>query len=314
MRGFILATLATVLILPLSTTHAQIGGRIRSTVTNATRTQQQPAGPAALVPVPINAQVVTNYEKALGARQREIQRLSQENTEVGRYYAAQQRKEAAQQRENEYNAGRGPDAQRYQQLLAAMQQGDTTAVPKMTQLLQSIQDTVTVPELDWSTQQSANAHLDSLMMQASGYSAGEWAYLNDKLPGIVGYVAENNAKDDSVVTRLAQTYSITPAEVRAINARRIELARGYGWPFRTDEQLAEAGRPAKPAPAEDPTKNYNACLTQEMKPIMDEADRRKAELDAAQQAGDMTKLVEFANRVSQAQMAATQKCAPLMNH
>jgi hypothetical protein len=47
--------------------------------------------------------------------------------------------------------------------------------------------------------------------------------------------------------------------------------------------------------------------------MMDEADRRKAEFEAAQKSGDINKLVDYANRLSQAQIAANQKCAPLQH-
>jgi hypothetical protein len=315
MRPFVLATLATGLTLAVTTaTHAQIG-RIRSTVTAVT--QPHPAGPAKPVVIPITAQEVTNYEKALAAMNRERERLARENTPAGRYYAAQFRKEAFNRRVAEYQAKRGPDYEREQQLYARVSRGDTTANEAYSHSHDWQSDDPQLPQLEWSDQQAATAHMDSVMMQAAGYSAGEWMYLGEKIPVVAWYVTEQTATD-STVTEMSQRFGLKPAEIRAITSRRIEIARANGWPFKTDEQIAqeaaeERERPRREAAATDPTKDYAACIQQELKPIMDEADRRKDEFEAAQKSGDMTKLVDFANRVSAAQMAATQKCAPLQH-
>ena len=311
MRRFILATLATVLILPLSTTHAQIGGRIRSAVTNAARPQQA-QGPAKMAPFPITAQTIANYEKALVARDQEFQRISRENTPIGQYYAAELRYQAAERRRDAYNAKTGPDYERAARLLGAMQQGDTLAPPLLAQLTNEVTNLPPRPELDWSTQQAANAHLDTVTMKAGGFDAGQWAYVGEKIPMVTQHLA-NSGVSDTVVERVAQTFGLTPAEVRAIGARRIELARGLGIPFKTDEQLANGGRETEPAA--DPTKDYNACMTQQLKPLMDEAERRKAEFEAAQRnGGDMSKLLDFTARLNDAQLAAMEKCAPLAGH
>jgi hypothetical protein len=318
-RYALLALCAAAIVASLlpPTLAAQIGGRIRSAVTNAAQGQQQPPAPVKPEPVAITAQVVTNYEKALGAMSRERERLSHENTPAGRYYAAQFRKEAFDRRLAEYRAKRGPDYEREQQLFARISRGDTTAIQAYTHVNEWQGQNPEVPDLEWSDQQAATAHMDSVGMQAAGYSAGEWMYLGEKIPVVAWYVSDRKMTD-SAVAEMTERTGLKAAEVRAIGARRIELARAAGWPFKTDEELAaeragEANRSQREAAAADPTKDYNACFSQEMKPIMDEADRRKAELDAARQAGDMTKLVDFANRVSAAQMAATQKCAPLQH-
>ena len=315
MRPFVLATLATGLTLAVPpATHAQIG-RIRSAVTAVT--QPQPAGPTRPVVIPITAQVVTNYEKAVNAMSRERERLSHENTPAGRYYAAQFRKEAFDRRVAEYRAKRGPDYEREQELYARVSRGDSTAYQAYSHSHDWQSDGPELPQLEWSDQQAATAHMDSVGMQAAGYSAGEWMYLGEKIPVVAWYVSDRQMTDSTVAEMMERT-GLKAAEVRVIGARRIEIARANGWPYKTDEQIAqeaaeERERPRREAAAADPTKDYGACIQQEMKPIMDEADRRKAELDAARQAGDMTKLVDFANRVSAAQMAATQKCAPLQH-
>lgn len=312
MRHFAKLTLAITLVLLPGNASAQIGGRIRSAVSNAARPQQASQRAVQMVVVPITPQVVANYEKGFAARDQEMRRLAQEHTPLGQYYAARMRRDSAERRYAAYNAQTGPDYERAQQLMAAMQRGDTTAPMKLAQLGTEVSTMPDVPEVDWSAQQAANAHMDTVMMQGAGYDAGEWAYLIDKVPPVVGLLA-NTGTADTVVARVAQTVNITPDEVRAIGVRRVELARALGWSAQTDEDLARASKPATENPANDPSKNYNACMAEGIKPIQEEAERRKAELEAAQQAGDMTKLVDFANRVTAAQQAATVKCAPLLN-
>lgn len=310
MRHLALATLATALTFATSTTHAQIG-RIRSAVSAVT--QPQPQRPAQMTAFPITAQAVANYERGLAAREQEIQRISHENTPIGQYYAAELRYQAAERRRDAFNANTGPDYERAARLMGAMQQGDTSAVPALTRLTNEVTNLPPRPEIDWSTQQAANAHLDTVMVKATGYDAGQWAYAVDKMPGVVYQVA-NSGVADSVIQRVSQTFSLTPEEVRAIGARRVELARGLGITYQTDEQLANGGRETKSAPAADPTKDYNACMAQELKPFVDEANRRKDEFEAAQRSGDMSKLLEYTARLNDAQLAAMQKCGPLAGH
>jgi hypothetical protein len=316
MRRLSLLALFTLILVP-GAGQAQIGGRLRGAVTGAVTGQQKPAAAVQIVVVPITAQTVANYEKALAARSQEIQRLARENTPIGQYYAAQLRHDAAERRREEYRAGRGPDKERANQLMARLQNGDTTAVAALTALEQSVNNVPEAPsQNDWQAQQAANAHMDSIMVQAAGYSRGEWAYVVDKVPPVASYVAQVGVKEDSLVSRIAQQFQLTAAEVRAIGARRIELAQAAGWRYQTDEQIAAANNPA-PAQQqpvdESPTGKYNACLATELKPLMDEAERRSEEFKNATNSGDMSKVLEYSNRLTTAQQAATQKCAPLLN-
>lgn len=314
-RHYLLALTAVALLLP-SSLAAQIGGRIRSAVTSAVRPEAQ--GPTRPIQVPITAEVVANYEKGLAAQVRERERLSHENTPAGRYYAAQFRLAAFERRLAEYRAKRGPDYEREQALYARVARGDTTAAYAFSHSHDwQSQERPQVPELEWSDQQAANAHMDTVLIQAAGFSAGEWMYLGEKVPPVAYYMADRMVTDSSVAAMVERT-GLKAAEVRAIGARRIELARAGGWAYKTDEQIAqeeaeERARPQREADAADPTKDYNACFANELKPISEEADRRKAEFEAAQQGGDMSKLLEFSQRVTQAQLAAQQKCAPLQH-
>jgi hypothetical protein len=314
-RHYLLALTAVALLLP-SSLAAQIGGRIRGAVTSAVRPEAQ--GPTRPTPIPITAEVVANYEKGLAAQGRERERLSHENTPVGRYYAAQFRQVAFERRLAEYRAKRGPDYEREQQLYARVARDDTMAAYAYSHSHDwQSQEKPQVPELEWSDQQAANAHMDTVLIQAAGYSAGEWMYLGEKIPVVAYYMADQMVSDSTVAAMVERT-GLKASEVRAIGARRIELARAGGWAYKTDEQIAqeareERERPQREADAADPTKDYNACFAQELKPMMDEADRRKAEFEAAQKSGDINKLVDYASRLSQAQIAANQKCAPLQH-
>lgn len=315
MRRLSFVALALVMI-PFAS-HAQIGGRIRSTVTGAVTGQQQQkaaAGATQLVVIPITPEVVASYEKALAARQLEMQRMARENSPTGRYFAARLARDSAARRRHDFESGVGPDYQRAQQLQAAMMQGDANASTALTRLHTEVNgDEPDLPQTDWNAQQSANAHLDSIMMEGAGMSAGEWAYTNDVMLKLVNWTANSAVGEDTVVQRIAQSAQVTAAEVRAVGARRIELARALAQPYETDAELAAANQPAlDPAASADPNARYNACQQTEMKPIMDEAERRKTELETAAKNNDTTKLMDFANRMVAAQQAATLKCAPLL--
>lgn len=312
MRRLVLATLATALTFSASTSHAQIG-RIRSAVTAVT--QPQPAGPVRPVVIPITDQVVTAYLNALKARNQEIRKLAREDSPTGRYYAAVLQRDSIARRNNDFKAETGPDWDRHVQLAAASARGDTGAARAMVALEAALDTHVDVPENDWNTQKAANAHMDTVMMTGSGLSAGEWAYLWDPMAKLVGWVALAGVSDSSVA-QIEQNMLLKPAEIRAVGARRIELARVAAWPYRTDVQIAagpasDTGRARKTVD----TNTYSGCLTNELKPLTDEAERRKDEFEAVQKnGGDMSKLLEFTNRFMVAQQAATEKCGPLLNH
>jgi hypothetical protein len=311
MRHLALATLATALTLSASTSHAQIG-RIRSAVTAVT--QPHPAGPAKPVVIPITDQVVTAYLNALKARNQEIQKLAREDSPTGRYYAAILQRDSLARRNNDFKAETGPDWDHHVQLAAASARGDASAARELNALEASLDTHVDVPENDWNTQKAANAHMDTVMMTGSGLSAGEWAYLWDPMAKLVGWVAQAGVSD-STVAQIEQNMLLKPAEIRAVGARRIELARVAAWPYRTDAQIAAGSDDTGRARKTVDTNTYSGCLTTELKPVTDEAERRKDEFEAIQKSGgDMSKLLEFTNRFMVAQQAATEKCAPLLNH
>lgn len=239
MRRLALLTLAVALPLWPSTSAAQIGGRIRSTITG-TGTGQQQQAPAAVRPVviPITAQVVTGYVNALKARDQEMRRLARENSPVGHYFAGKLLSDSVERRRNDYRAQVGPDWEREQQLNAALMRGDTSAASALPRLQASLNAQVDIPESDWNTQRAATAHMDTVMMQAAGLSAGEWAYVWDPMYRLVGMTAYSGVAEDSVVEEIARSMNLTPAEVRAGGARRIELARALVYRYRTDAQIA----------------------------------------------------------------------------
>src|SRR5207249_4697228 len=102
---------------------------------------------------------------------------------------------------------------------------------------------------------------------------------------------------------------LTPPELAALKARRVELARllalGY-QPDASQRAVEDAAGPQTGPLA------YQKCLEREMKPINDWAEAHKAELESAQKRGDTAALMAFANRQTQAGAAAQQKCLPLM--
>lgn len=310
MRRIVL--LALFLAVCSTAAHAQFG-RLKNAVSNAVQSRQDQAPAQQNVVVPFTPDVVNRYLTALAARQEAMRNLARENSSTGRYFAAVIVRDSLIRRHNLFNADSGPDYDRYRQLMAAYQRGDTTAGHAMTDLAHEIDPTrIQIPESDWSAQRAGNARLDSTMKRAGGFSDAEWGYVNDLMPRVVAMMAYNAARDDSMVTAIAQNTSITEDEVRAVRARRVELSQALGMSWKSVSGLERAAREASEF-QKDFENPYASCIQREMQPIMQEADRRRSELEAAQKNGETQKLMDFANRMSAAQMAASQKCAPLLN-
>lgn len=313
-RSVVFAAAVAIGVLP--TTAAAQFGRIKSRITGAVQPQAQ-AQATQIVVVPITEDVVTRYLKAVAVRDQAIQNLARENSDAGRYFAAVMRRDSLIRRENDFRAETGPDWERYKQLEASMQAGDTAAIGAMSRLQRAIDPSqVSIPPTDWNAQKAGNAKLDSTMKVAGGFSDGEWGYVNDQIPRVLAQMTNTGAAEDTAVARIAQSYTITPDEVRAIRARRIELARALRYPYRTDQQIAFANNPARESTGQNgapATNTYAGCLAHELEPFQRESERRKTEFETAQKNGDTQKLMEFAQRFMVAQQAAAQKCAPLLN-
>jgi hypothetical protein len=303
-------------VIPQSLT-AQLGG-LRRRAVEAVQPKPQQAQAVQVVVVPITNDVITNYLKALDARQQAMRTLARENSPIGRYFAATVKRDSLQRRQNEYKAETGPDFERASQLQAVIQRGDANAYKDLDQLQRSLDPSqVEIPEADWNAQRQGNNQLDSIAMTGGGFSAGEWAYVNDKFPPLVGQMSWHGAVDDSLVKAIAQSMAVAEGEVRLVRARRVELARALAMGYRTDAMIAkekeDAKRSEETANGQQNANTYNGCLQAELKPMQEEAERRKTELETAAKNEDIAKLTEWANRVMAYQTAATQKCAPLLN-
>lgn len=313
-----LSLLGLILVLaPAGDLFGQLGG-LRRRAQEAVRPQPQQAAAQQAVVVPLTSDVVTNYLKGLEARRQAMRTLARENSAIGQYFAAVLKRDSLQYRQNEYRAETGPDFEKSRQIHAAMQRGETNAYQDLDRLQRSIDpDQVDIPSADWSAQRQGNGRLDSAAMIGSGFSAAEWAYVGDLVPRVVGLMAHNGAVDDSMTVSIGRSVNIKPEEVVIVRASRVELSRALLIGYRTEAQIAaqkeNARQEERAEEANADANTYNGCLANEMKPIQEEAERRRAELETAQKNNDTAKLMEFANRVMVVQTAAAQKCAPLLN-
>ena len=299
----------------------QLGGLRRRAQEAVTPRQEAPKA-VQPIPVTITDDVITRYLRGLGAREQAMREKARENSDVGRYFAAVIRRDSLQRRQNEYRAETGPDWERAQQFRAAMQQGDAAAGQRIQELERSLDPSkVTLPEADWNAQREGNTAFDSLAMVGSGFSAGQWAFIIDEIPPIVSAMSHHGALADSLVNEIVkQKETRTAAQVVAVRARRVELARALLFGYRTDAMIAaeaareqESARRQREAEAGPDPKTYNGCLTIEMKAVSDSMAARQAEIDAAAQRNDVAKLTEISNQIAALQQKANQKCAPLLN-
>ena len=290
--------------------HAQFG-RLKAAAQRVSGNQNQPAQP---VNVKLTADVVTRYLEALKARHTELERRSHRNSDEGRYFAALLRQEAQTRRQHDYRQHRGADWAERQRLAALYTAtSDTGATMGLVRLEADVNASVPLPESSWEDQRKANASLDTVAMNGGGFSAGEWMDLGEKMTRIVSAMSWDAADADSTVKQIAQMSNVTPDEVRIVRARRIDLAIAMGYAYRTDEEIVEANKPP-PTPEEstDPQVRYSACLQHELLPFIDEAKRRENEFNAARARNDLSPMMEYGTRLAQAQMAAQEKCGPIL--
>ena len=314
-RSFLLIGLLLVVITPESL-FGQLGGLRRRAQEMVTPKPQQREA-VQPVPVNLNDDVLTRYLKGLAARNEAMRRLARENTPIGQYFAAVVKRDSLQRRQNDYRAETGPDWARSQQLQAAMMQGNTDAARQHQQLQAEMDpNKVELPQADWNAQKEGNYQLDSIAMVGGGFSAGEWAYIIDQVPPLLGLMTFDGAETDSLINAIVLAKrNISADQVKAVRARRLELARALVMSYRTDAMIARegderrrAGRSNEPDP-----KTYNGCLTIEMKPVSDSMAKRQPEIDEAAKRNDVAKLSEIAGQLAVLQSAAAQKCAPLLN-
>jgi hypothetical protein len=259
--------------------------------------------------------LVARYMKALQARDSMMGVIAKENSPTGQYYAALMQQRSLQRRENDFDNQLGPDWDKYLALQKRVQSGDTSAARQM-QGVKPDPQSVTLPHLPWETQKAGNDRLDVAAEHAADFDYCGWTAVVDVMPMLVGALANNPNATSQQISAWGHPNGFSAAEIAAVKAHRIELARLLGVRYKSDAMLAAQNAPppaaAMPAGAAATagmgSMTFAACFQKESKPAQDYAAAHKADMEAAQKAGDTAKLMQYAQTMSQLQNAAMAKC------
>src|SRR4029453_14175566 len=216
--------LSLLLLAAAPAAHAQVGGIVKKATGQVTGKKTDstttPAAKPKLDPtsIVITKNVVDSYLKSLSARDAEVQKLAKAPGATGAYYSAILKRQAIQKRKDEFDLQQGPDWDKYQAIQKRLMVGDTTAIPDQIALSQSLDpSSVQIPQLDWQSQQNANASIDSTMRVAGGFSPCDWQDLGERMPRLVQILAQ-----DPNATNF-QGYG-TPKEAAAVQPKVPQLA------------------------------------------------------------------------------------------
>jgi hypothetical protein len=293
--------LSLLVLAAIAPAYAQVGGIVKKATGQVTgkKTDSTPV-PAAKPKCDPSSIVITNnvvdsYLKSLSARDAEVQKLAKAPGATGAYYSAILKRQAIQKRKDEFDLQQGPDWDKYQAIQNRLMAGDTTAIPDQIALSQSLDpSSVQIPQLDWQSQQNANASIDSTMRVAGGFSPCDWQDLGERMPRLVQILAQ-----DPNATNF-QGFG-TAKEAAAVQPKVPQLAPllyiSYTPPGRAKKQAA-------PAPAQ-PASSGNTQMDCMAKAQADWSQKHQAELEAASKAQDMNTIMKL-NSELQAEMA---KCS-----
>lgn len=197
----------------------------------------------------VGADFVTRYIRALQARETEMRRLAQQNSPVGRYFAAQLLQDSQERRKNDFVAQTGPDWARRDVLWRRMMNGDASASQELSALSQEVERRTTLPDVDWSQMSAANARIDTVTMQGGGFSACDWRAVGEAIPGAVAQIA----RDPSAPIAAVGQGGLTDEGIAAVKTHRMQLVRLLKLDYKSDEMIARAQRDSTAQSA------WNAC-------------------------------------------------------
>jgi hypothetical protein len=306
------ATLAT----PAS---AQFGGlkkKLKKATGEDTSAHAADPTPAAGGSVVLTPDVVNKLIAGLKAGEAERKAAAKEDSPYGRY---QQAKRAYTESVTKCEAGRQAWAQKgdekqvekantlIEKSLAAGQKGDSKT-------MQMYQDSVNLlqggpsclvkdpkqPENYYGMQRDIDVRANSAAVKGSGLSAGEFAMAQERSMAIL----RSGAPSD-----------VSESEKSAVMAKKSEL-EPLLWPQEKPAVAAKAEPAPAPvqapaaaaAPAPDPrataaANKMGACMAKNMETHRAEIESLQKEAEAAQKAGDQSKLMAVAQRLQQIQMA-----------
>ena len=197
--------------------------------------------------------VVARYLRTLDARSAEVRRIARENTPEGRYYARVLLHDSLARRHAAFQRHYGPDWERYQRLRSAPPSTDANVMMRNMQAANQVEqdideNRVRVAEVEWEGQEDANKRIDVVAMDGGGFDVCSWRAIGEVIPQVVAVVCndrvegrEERAASD-VLVPLGRPDGLHPAELRAIRAHALELARGLNVDCPTDAEVAAIRR------------------------------------------------------------------------
>jgi hypothetical protein len=331
--GFRLTTLSRFAIAALTTlvlatpAAAQFGG-LRKKIKKATGQEDstaQAAAPNANTAAPaqggtivLTSEVVGQLLTGLKAGQAERDAAAKEDTPYGRYIrgkkayaeakpkceAAQatfpQRAAANQKMNDKYSAltQKMVDAmQKQDQKLAAIYQDSAMAMMDPSCVVKQPEQ----PKEFYDAERAVEVRAEKAEVKASGWSAGELAMVKERTDAIL---------------RGATAADVSASEKSAVAAKSAELKPLMGIqvePAQRAQKTEPAGAPAPvpaaaPTPAPDPqataaANKMGACMAKNMEAHKSELESLQKQAEAAQKAGDQSKLMAIAQRLQEIQMA-----------
>ena len=311
---------ATLLIVASATsTSAQVNLRRPLSHRGGSEVARETAPVAATETIVLTKEVVSRLITGLKAGQSERQRAEQEDTPYGRYqrdkaaYAAAKSKcEAAQQA---FGARMASDeklmttyGKLQEQQLAALEKGDQKAATAYQDQMLAMADSSCIvkeptgrPDGYYDAQRQIDRRVDTVIVKVTGFGPGELAMLQERATAIL---LGSTAGDVSAM------------EKSAVSARSTELRPLLGMPEQAPASATPPEPASTPAPAADVAASrqvpagaaeMNACLVKNVQRHQAEIGALGKRMQAAQAAGDNSKLMALADTLQRIQLAGCQR-------
>lgn len=307
--------LAVALATPIS---AQVNLRKPLNQRGGSEAAGETAPVAATETIVLTKEVVSRLITGLKAGQAERQRAEQEDTPYGRYqrgksaYAAAKSKcEAAQQAFGTRMASDEKLMAKYgklqEQQLAALEKGDRKAATAYQDQMLAMADSSCLvkeptarPEGYYDAQRQIDRRVDTVVVKVTGFGPGELAMLQERVTAIL---LGSTAGD------------VSASEKSAVSARSAELRPLLGMPEPAAATAAQPEPAVASAPATETTTSpqvdaraakMNACLVKNVQRHQAELEALGKRMQAAQAAGDNSKLMAMADTMQQIQMSGCQ--------
>jgi hypothetical protein len=309
---------ATFLALATATsTSAQVNLRRPHSQRGGSEVAGETAPVATTETIVLTKEVVSRLIRGLKAGQSERQRAEQEDTPYGRYQrgkaayaAAKSECEAAQQAFGARMASDEKLMTRYGKLqekqLAALEKGDQKAATGYQDQMLAMADSSCIvkepahrPDGYYDAQRQIDRRVDTVIVKVTGFGPGELAMLQERATAIL---LGSTAGDVSTM------------EKSAVSARSAELRPLLGMPEQATASVAPPEPARAPAAEVAATRQVpagaaemNACLVKNVQRHQAELGALGKRMQAAQAAGDNSKLMALADTMQRIQLAGCHR-------